>query len=48
MEELGVDWWILLKWILENGDGGIDWFNLAQDRDRWRADVNAIMNLLVP
>jgi hypothetical protein len=24
--------------------GGIDWINVAQDRDRWRALVNAVMN----
>jgi hypothetical protein len=28
--------------------GGNDWIELAQDRVRWRALVNAIMNLLVP
>jgi hypothetical protein len=29
-------------------EGDIDWIDLAQERDRWRALVNAVMNLRVP
>jgi hypothetical protein len=31
----------------EIGSGGVEWIHLAQDRDRWRAVVNAVMNLQV-
>jgi hypothetical protein len=31
----------------ETGLGGVDWIRLAQDRDRWRAVVGAVMNLRV-
>jgi hypothetical protein len=33
--------------LREIGLGGEDWIRLAQDRDRWRAVVNAVMNLRV-
>jgi hypothetical protein len=38
---------IILKWILNTWDGGMDWIKLAQDRDRLRGLVNAVMNLRV-
>jgi hypothetical protein len=34
--------------LREIGWGGMDWIDLAQDRDQWRALVNAVMNLWVP
>jgi hypothetical protein len=34
--------------LLEIELGGVDWMDLAQDRYRWRALVNVVMNLQVP
>jgi hypothetical protein len=34
--------------LQELGYRGIDWIGVAQDRGRWRALVNAVMNLRVP
>jgi hypothetical protein len=48
LEDPGVDGRIILRWIFGNLDGGMDWIELAQDRDRWRSLVNAVMNLQIP
>jgi len=34
LEDAGVDGRIILKWIFMKWDGGMDWIDLAQDRDR--------------
>jgi hypothetical protein len=34
--------------LREVGFGDVDWIHWAQDRDRWRALVNTVMNLQVP
>jgi hypothetical protein len=49
LEDPGVDGRIILKWIFKKWDwgGGMDWIYMAQDRDRWRAVVSAVMNLRV-
>jgi hypothetical protein len=44
----GVDGRIILRRIFKKWDGGMDWIELALDRDRRRAVVNAVMNLRFP
>jgi hypothetical protein len=34
--------------LREIGWDGVDWIDLAQDRDQWRALVNAVINLRIP
>jgi hypothetical protein len=43
-----LDGWIILKWIFEKWDGGVDSIDLAKDRDKGRAVVNVVMNFRVP
>jgi hypothetical protein len=48
LEYSSVAWRIILKWIFKKWDGGMDWINLDQNKDRWWALVNAAMNIWVP
>jgi hypothetical protein len=45
LEDPGVDGMIILKWIFRKLEGGMDWIDLTQYRDRWRALVKAVLNL---
>jgi hypothetical protein len=47
LEDPGVDGRIILKWMFRKSDGGRDWIDLVQSRDRWRGLVNAATNLRV-
>ena len=48
LEDPGIEGRILLKWIVKKFDRCMDWTYLADDRDKWNALVNAVMNLRVP
>jgi len=47
VEYPGIDGRIILRRIFRKWGGGMDWIDLAQDRSRWRALVNAVMNFRV-
>jgi hypothetical protein len=46
-EGKAVGGWTILKWIIDRWDG-MDWIDLAQDRNQWRALVDTVMNLRIP
>jgi hypothetical protein len=46
-EDQDVVGWTILKLVLETWDG-VDWIDMAQDKDQWRALVNTVLNLRVP
>jgi len=48
LEDPGIDGKIILKLIFRKWDGGVDCIDLALVRFRWRAVVNAVMNIQVP
>jgi hypothetical protein len=45
LHDLCVDGRIILKWSFVQS-GGMDWIDVAQNRDRWRALVNVVVNVL--
>jgi hypothetical protein len=47
LEDLGEEGRIILKWVFKKWDGSMNWIELAQNGDRWRAVVNAVMNVRV-
>ena len=47
-EDPGVHWRVILKWIFENWNWGMDWIDLAYDKDWWQALVNVVINVRVP
>jgi hypothetical protein len=47
LEDLSIDG-IILKWMFTKYDGSVDSLDLAQDGEKKRAFVNAVMNLRVP
>ena len=48
LEDLSVDWRMILKRIFKMWNEGMEWIDLAQYSDRWRDFVTAVMTLGVP
>ena len=48
LEDPGIDGKIILRICRKSDVGEMDWIDLVQDKDRWRALVNAVMNLRFP
>jgi hypothetical protein len=44
LEDPDIDGRIILKWIFKKQNGGMDWVDLVQGRDRWQAVVNVVIS----
>jgi hypothetical protein len=47
LHDLNVDGRTILKLVFSKWDGGMDWIDLAQDRDRWREFAHAVTVIYV-
>jgi hypothetical protein len=48
LEDPGINGRIILNCIFKRWDRGMDWINLAQDKDTWQARVNEVINIRIP
>ena len=48
LENVRVDMRIILKWTLKIELTGVNWINLAQNKDKWQAFVKTVINLRIP
>jgi hypothetical protein len=48
LEDPGVKGRIIMRCILWKWERGMDWIDVAQDKDRWQALVNVVTNLQIP
>ena len=48
MGDLGVDGWMIIKRIFKLLVGGVDWIDVARDRDKLSVGVKAVKYFLVP
>lgn len=48
LEDMAIDQRLTLTLILEHITQGMDWVNLAVDRDKWKAPVNMAVNDVIP